>query len=99
MVRFSSMSKRPKYQRPKVHAFGMRDPVWRIQYREYFTRADGIEDFHHKSHSWSQSSFTKKQAQTAADKLLQELQAGPPKADGSMTLDEFWRTILADQVT
>jgi integrase len=92
VVRFG-MSKRPKYQRPKVHSVGTRDPVWRIQYREYFTRADGVEDFHHRSHSWSQDTHTKKQAQTAADKLLRDLQAGPPKADGGMTLDEFWRTI------
>jgi integrase len=92
VVRFG-MAKRPKYQRPRVHAVGTRDPVWRIQYREYFTRADGVEDFHHRTHSWSQETFTKKQAQVCADKMLQELQAGPPKADGSMILRTFWDTI------
>lgn len=91
MVRFSM--RRQKAQRPKVHAVGTRDPVWRVQYREYFIDSAGQEQFHHRSKSWSQDTHTKKQAQTAADNLLLELQQGPPKADGGMTLDEFWRTI------
>lgn len=92
MVRFI-MPRRLKFQRPKVKAVGTRDPVWRVQYREYFTRPDGAEDFHHRSQSWSQSTHTKKQAQAAADQIMVEMQQGPVKADGSMTLHQFWETI------
>lgn len=91
MVRFSM--RRQKSQRPKVHAAGTRDPVWRVQYREYFVDSASQEQFHHRSHSWSQDTHTKKQAQAAADKLILESQQGPVKADGGMSLDGFWRTI------
>ena len=91
MVRFSM--RRQKSQRPKVHAAGTRDPVWRVQYREYFVDSAGQEQFHHRSHSWSQDTHTKKQAQAAADKLILKSQQGPVKADGGMSLDGFWRTI------
>jgi integrase len=93
VVRFFSMAKRQKYQRPSVKAVGTREKLWRIEYREYFLDADGHEQNRHKSASWSRADHTKAQAQAQADRLLLELRGGPPKADGSMTLAEFWRTV------
>ena len=92
MVRFG-MAKRQKYQRPAVFATGTREKLWKVRYREYFVGQDGKEDFRNKSATWSQTNHTKKQAQAKADKLLQELQAGPPKADGGMSLDQFWQDV------
>ena len=84
---------RQKYQRPSVYATGKREKLWKVEYREYFTGEDGAEYSRHKSHTWSRAAFTKSEAQAACDKLLMELQQGPPKADGSMTLAEFWEQI------
>jgi integrase len=92
VVRFI-MRKRQKYQRPAVFATGVREKLWKLEYREYFLDSAGKEQSRHKSATWSQANFTKAQAQVAADKLLLELQRGPLKADGTMTLDTFWRTI------
>ena len=92
MVRFG-MAKRQKYQRPEVFAIGTREKLWKVRYREYFIGLDGKESFHNKSATWSRATHTKVQAQAKADKLIQELQAGPPKADGSMTLAQFWETV------
>ena len=88
MVRFS-MGKRQKYQRPSVFATGVREKLWKVRFREYFLGRDGKEHFRFKAATWSRGTHTKVQAQTKADKLIQELQAGPPKADGTMTLGEF----------
>ena len=87
------MAKRQKYQRPEVYATGKREKLWKVRYREYFLGRDGKETFHNKSATWSRTTHTKVQAQAKADKLLQELQAGPVKADGSMTLHQFWEQI------
>lgn len=84
---------RQKSQRPKVFATGTREKLWKIRYREYFIGRDGKEDSREKSHTWSQANFTKGQAQAAADKLILELTQGPPKADGSMTLAQFWTSV------
>lgn len=91
VVRFAMH--RQKCQRPKVFATGTREKLWKIRYREYYIGRDGKENSREKSHTWSQANFTKGQAQTAADKLILELSQGPPKADGSMTLDQFWQEI------
>jgi integrase len=85
--------RRQKYQRPTVYATGTREKLWKVRYREYFIGTDGKEHSRHKSATWSRSDHTKAQAQTKADKLLQDLRQGPPKADGSMTLDQFWQEI------
>ena len=92
MVRFS-MGKRQKYQRPSVFATGVREKLWKVRFREYFLGRDGKEHFRFKAATWSRLTHTKVQAQTKADKLIQELQAGPPKADGTMTLGEFWTRV------
>ena len=92
MVRFG-MAKRQKYQRPAVFATGTREKLWKVRYREYFVGADGKEHSRFKAATWSRTTHTKVQAQAKADKLIQELQAGPPKADGSMTLHAFWEQI------
>ena len=92
MVRFG-MAKRQKYQRPSVFATGTREKLWKVRYREYFIGRDGKEAFRNKSATWSRADHTKVQAQAKADRLLQELQAGPVKADGSMTLAQFWETV------
>jgi integrase len=84
---------RQKYQRPTVYATGKREKLWKVEFREYFTGEDGAEHSRHKSHTWSRADFTKSEAQAACDKLLVELQQGPPKADGSMTLHEFWERV------
>jgi integrase len=93
MVRFFNMRKRQKYQRPAVFATGTREKLWKVRYREYFIGRDGKESFRNKSATWSRGTHTKTQAQAKADKLIQELQAGPPKADGRMTLAGFWDSI------
>jgi integrase len=85
--------RREKYQRPEVYPTGKREKLWKVEFREYFVGRDGKEHSRHKSASWSRASHTKAQAQAKADQLIQELRAGPPKADGTMTLGEFWKTI------
>jgi integrase len=84
---------RQKYQRPEVYATGTREKLWKVEYREYFIGADGKQQSRHKSASWSRTTHTKGQAQVKADKLLQELSAGPTKADGTMTLGDFWTRV------
>ena len=90
MVR-SSM-RRQKYQRPQVKATGTREKLWKLRYREYFIGQDGKEHFRFKAATWSRAGHTKAQAQKA-DALLLQLQQGPPKADGSMTLNQFWQDV------
>ena len=84
---------RQKYQRPTVYATGKREKLWKVEFRKYYTGEDSAEHSRHKSHTWSRADFTKSEAQAACDKLLMELQQGPPMADGSMTLGEFWERI------
>jgi len=84
---------RKKYQRPEVYAVGKREKLWRAEYREYFIGTDGKEHSRHKSKTWSRKDHTKSEAQTLCDKFLAELQQGPPKADGSMTLAQFWNVV------
>jgi hypothetical protein len=84
---------RQKYQRPEVYATGKREKLWRAEWREYSIGQDGTEQSRHKSKTWSRANFTKSEAQAECDKLLRDLQQGGPKADGSMTLNEFWEQI------
>ncbi len=84
---------RQKRQRPTVYASGKRDKVWKAEYREYFIDADGNEDSRHKAAVWSRSDHTKHEAQVKCDALMLSLEEGPPKADGSMTLGQFWDTV------
>ena len=43
--------------------------------------------------TWRCSEFTKADAQAACDKLVGEETSGPPQADGSMTVEEFWAKV------
>jgi integrase len=84
---------RQKYQRPEVYATGTREKLWKIEFRTYYVDANGKQKSKHKSKTWSRAEYSKSEAQTLADKLIRELSAGPPKADGTLTLGEFWRSI------
>jgi integrase len=84
------MPPRQKYQRPTVHACGK---LWKARYREYFTNADGKEDFRHKAATWTKAAHTKGEAQVKCDAMMLELSQGGPKADGSMTLAQFWERV------
>ena len=87
-----SMS-RQKYQRPEVYLTGKR-PVWKGEWKEYYTNADGKQAYHHRAQTWPRATYTKAEAQAKLDDLLRELQQGGPKADGTMTLSAFWESVF-----
>src|SRR5215472_11116995 len=84
---------RQKWQRPEVYATGKREKLWKVEYREYYLDADRKERSRHKSKTWPRADFTKSEAQAACDKFLTEVQAGGPKPDGTMTLEQFWKDV------
>ena len=84
---------RQKFQRPTVYATGKREKLWKAEYTEYYIGADGKEHGRHKSATWSRATHTKGQAQAKCDALMQELRGSGPKADGSMTLAQFWERV------
>lgn len=84
---------RQKYQRPEVYLTGKREKIWKAEYREYFTGPDGKEHSRHKAATWSRKEHTKAEAQAKCDALMLTLKQGGPKADGSMSLTQFWETI------
>ena len=84
---------RSKYQRPSVYATGKREKLWRAEFREYFLDAEGKEQSRHRAKTWSRADHTKAEAQALCDQMLREMRQGGPKADGGITLAEFWRTV------
>lgn len=85
-----AMPSRQKFQSPKVKAAGK---MWKCRYRLYFIGTDGDE--HHKAQSatWDRATHTKADAQAKCNALMLELTQGGPKADGSMTLGQFWDAV------
>jgi hypothetical protein len=83
---------RQKYQRPEVYATGKREKLWKVEYREYFLDADGKERSG-TGRRLGGGRTTRKEAQALCDQMLREMRQGGPKADGGMTLAEFWRTV------
>ena len=84
---------RQKYQRPTVYATGKREKLWKVEYREYYLDSESKEQSRHKSKTWSRADHTKAEAQALCDQMLREMRQGGPRADGGMTLAEFWRTV------
>lgn len=84
---------RQKSQRPEVYSTGKREKLWKLEYRLYYTDIDGKEKSRHKSKTWSRANYTKAEAQAEADALIRGLRDGGVKADGSMTLAQFWADV------
>jgi integrase len=86
----------PRYPqgRAGIGARNKREKLWRGEWREYYIDADGKEQSHHKSKTWSRANYSKAKAQAELDALMLKLQQGGPKADGSMTVSTFWRAIF-----
>lgn len=85
---------REKRQRPEVFAYGKRSKLWRAEYRVYFIGLDGKEHSRHTSKTWPRATYTKAQAQAALDAIIRGLSSGPPVADGSITLAQFWQSVF-----
>lgn len=84
---------RQKSQRPEVFAFGTREKLWKVRYREYYTDQNGQQQYWNKSATWSRKDHTKAEAQAKADEKIRGLINSAPKADGTMKLADFWRII------
>lgn len=85
---------RQKWQRPEVYATGKREKLWRGEWHEYFIDAAGEQQKRHKSKTWPASRYTKGQAQAELDKIVKAANGESQKADGTMTVGEFWKTIF-----
>jgi|SRR5579871_4725958 len=84
---------RQKHQRPEVYATGTREKLWKAEWRQYYVGADGQQRSRHKSKTWSRAQFTKTEAQAQFDALLRDQERGGLKADGSLTVETFWKEI------
>ena len=80
---------RQKYQRPEVYLWKGKsgEKFWKAEWRQYI---EGRSKPKHRAATWPCKEFTKAAAQEACDKLVREETSGLPRADGSMTVTEFW---------
>ena len=84
---------RQKYQRPTVKLWKGKsgEKFWKAEWRLYI---EGQPKPKHRAQTWRYSEFTKADAQAACDKLVGEATSGPPKPDGSMTVEDFWTKVF-----
>lgn len=84
---------RTKFQRPTVHLWKGKsgEKFWKVDYYVYI---EGRATPKHCAKTWRCSEYTKAKAQEAADKLVRQETSGPPRADGSMTVAEFWDRVF-----
>ena len=86
------MSRR-RYQRPTVRLWKGKGGTkyWKAEWRQYI---EGQAKPKHRAQTWPCSQYTKSQALEECDRLVREETSGPPKADGSMTVAEFWEKVF-----
>jgi integrase len=84
---------RAKYQRPEVHLWKGKggEKFWKAQWRQYI---EGRPKPKHRVMTWLCSDYSKSKAQAECDRIVREETGGAPRADGSMTVAEFWKRVF-----
>jgi integrase len=86
-----SMS-REKHQRPEVKAWTGKsgEKYWKGEWRLYLAGRKPK----HRAQTWPCAKYTKTAAQKALDAIVREETGGEAKADGSMTVADFWARVF-----
>jgi len=84
---------RAKYQRPEVRVWKGKsgEKFWRAEWRQYI---EGRPKPRHRVMTWQCSAYSKSKAQSECDRIVREETSGPARADGSMTVREFWENVF-----
>ena len=84
---------RSKYQRPEVYAWKGKsgEKFWKAEWRQYI---EGRPKPKHRAATWPCAEYTKGKAQEECDRMVREETSGPARADGSMTVADFWRKVF-----
>jgi integrase len=82
---------RQKYQRPEVKLWKGKagGKFWKAQWFQYI---EGRPKPKHRAATWPCADYTKAKAQEACDRLVRE-ETGTQRADGSMTVADFWQKV------
>lgn len=82
---------RRRFQRGTLRKRGTRSPVWELQWREDFIKADGTIGRRAVTKTIGRcADITKRQAQKAAEEILRPLNLGKLRPESAITVAEFW---------
>ena len=83
---------RTKYQRPEVYRWTGQggEKFWKAEWRQYI---EGRPKPKHRAATWPCAGYSKAEAQAQCDRMVREETDGGVRADGSLTVAEFWERV------